>query len=155
MTRRRIILGLFVAVAMLIGGAGLYLRHSARTLWSDLRAAADLTLPHGYSVVEREERGTAFCLITCAGEGEAQILLTVAGPAGADPCADLEAALADSTSGLTTEPPLGLLGCLYADLPSVGSDAFLTVRPEVIPGIDGCVGDRRPCALLLLSSGID
>jgi hypothetical protein len=138
-----------VLVGAILGGL-LFLRHEVQTTWADLRAAAaDLDLPDGYEVTNREERGTAFCVITCSGDGEATILVTVEGPVGASPCDDLAASLAPEHPSISSTPTLGRVGCLFADLPEVGGDAYLQVTTRCTSVQGGL------CAEVIVSSGIE
>lgn len=145
--RGRLAIGLTLLGLVLVGL--LFLRYRTQAIWSDLRAAADLELPSGYAVTAREEQGTAFCVITCAGDGEATILVTVEGPPGASPCEDLAVSLAADHPSLTATPTMGRIGCLFADLPEVADGAFLQVTTSCT-SVDG-----GPCAQIRVSSGLD
>ena len=151
MSVRRVVTALAIAVPLVIAA---YAALGVRSMWAELREAADMELPPGYVIVEREERGTAFCPITCPGEGEPVIDLTVAGPTGADPCADLAPAIADQHGPVSTEAPMGLEGCLYAELDEVSGDAHLVVSTSFLNAA-GCPPAPAPCARLHLSSGVE
>lgn len=147
MARRRLALVIVAVVVLVAGAVALYVRDRVQSIWSDLRAVAGLRLPDGYEVVDRQEQGHAFCIITCPGEGEAAIILEVVGPPDADPCHDL-APVWDA------EPPDPADGfahaCLHGPLPEItGGKGFVTVdRP--FPRLP-----ERPTARVWLSSGID
>jgi hypothetical protein len=98
---------------------------------------------------QREERGTALCVITC---DEARIELTFRVPESRhdDACDAIRSRLSEDYANVTTSPPHGLIGCLYADLPTVGDDAYLQVSPGVCPTTTD--GD---CVLVVVNSGIN
>lgn len=146
MARRRLLVALLVIGATVIGG-GLFLRHRVQTIWADLRTAAALDLPSGYTITSRDEQGTAVCFVTCGGEGEATILITVEGPPGANLYSDLAVSLAKAHPKLSTTPSAGWVGCLFGDLPGGG---YLQVMPNNCATVHG-----GPCAQVRLSSGID
>jgi len=137
-----------LAVIALVIAVGLLFWYFIARPWSNLRERADdLRLPPGAEVLKRTESGTMFCLVSCSGDGEAQIEFLI-GTGDHDPCAYLRPSVQRLAGRSNVEqPPLGYAdGCLYAKLPQVRSSAYL---------IGQRCSNGGGCLQLTLSSGVE
>lgn len=156
--------GLVVA-AVLLGTVGIAIFAYWNTVgyWPRLRAAADnFGVPEGLRLIKRQELGTSFCLVTCE---PASITVVFESPSSVAKMCGQVANVArqkfhnGTIATLRKRPPvlnppngdlpLGLLGCVYAHLPEVGSGAYMSASA-------GCFGRvTNRCITVGFTSGLD
>lgn len=143
-----------IGVVVVILGLGALTYYNTFGYWSRLRGAVEaLGDPAGLTRVGEREEGTTFCIISCI-QTEAAIVVQYEG--GSLPldelCARVGAAARNHFQTVTvTKPhsdlPYGLIGCVYAEIPEVGREAYLQAT--------GYCPRRDNCISVKFSSGLE
>lgn len=154
-SRQRLIILALAITGMLVLSVFVY--RQTFGYWPRLRQAVEsFNSASGLEVIAQREVGTTFCVITC-GSGEAAIVMNYRGAAGN--AEEMCRAVGESARRVFEEThlgvpngdlPLGLVGCVYAKMPKVGSSAYLVANtvPPCEDGVENCI-------VVTFSSGIE